>query len=91
MIDPHPFRWRSLDEYAAQPDSKRHGEAEFDDTPLRHPDSPGRRDFLRVTGFVVAAEAISGCSRAPVRTASPLPSQPEGYWQIGRASCRERV
>ena len=80
MIDPHPSVWRTLDEYADQPGSERRGQAEFDDTPLRHPASPGRRDFLRATGFVMAAGAIGGCSRAPVRTASPLPSQPEGYW-----------
>lgn len=79
MIDPKPFYWRSLDELTDQSLGAAQGEGEFDDTPLRHGEAPGRRDFLRAAGFILAGSAITGCSRAPVQTATPLPAQPEGY------------
>ncbi|MCC6293669.1 MAG: Fe-S-cluster-containing hydrogenase [Bryobacterales bacterium] len=80
MNDPHQVHWRSLDEFADPQLAERRAEAEFEDTPLRHDEAPGRRDFLRATGFVLAGSAITGCSRAPVRTATPLPTQPEDFW-----------
>lgn len=79
MIDPSHLPWHGLDEFDDQTLVERREEAEFDDTPLRHPENQGRRDFLRAAGFILAGSAITGCNRAPVRTATPLPAQPEGY------------
>ena len=56
-----------------------------DEPPRREAEAPspvdapveGRRDFLKVAGFSLAALAIPGCSRAPTHEAVPFVDAPE--------------
>ncbi len=66
--------WRSLEEYQGGAT----GLLAETDTSLPRESEPGRRDFLRAAGFVLAGAALAGCSRAPVEKAIPLLNQPEG-------------
>lgn len=79
MNEPNPHLWRSLEEYEDPQLRASRGETEFEDTPLRKPERPRRRDFLRAAGFVLAGSTFTACNRAPVRTATPLSAQPEGF------------
>src|SRR5699024_12388965 len=59
--------------------------------------STSRRDFLKWVGFSTAAASLAACE-GPVVKAVPYVVQPDrivpgvaNYYEIGRASCRERV
>ncbi len=78
MKHPTPNHWRGLEEWEDPPSVRAQGEAEFSDTPLRIGSDPGRRDFLKATGFLIAASSFTACTRPPVEKALPPVVQLEG-------------
>lgn len=75
---PHPNHWRGLEEWEDPTSVREQAETEFIDTPLRIGAEPGRRDFLKATGFLVAASSFTACSRPPEEKALPPVVQLEG-------------
>jgi molybdopterin-containing oxidoreductase family iron-sulfur binding subunit len=81
MSDTERTYWKSLDELRQDSLALARRRREFaEPLPIvpagQEPPSQGRRDFLTVMGFSLAAATLA-CSRAPVQTALPLVSQPE--------------
>ncbi len=78
MKESRPTHWRGLEEWENPQAVREEGEAEFADTPLRGGVDPGRRDFLKTTGFLIAASSFTACVRPPVQESLPPIVQLEG-------------
>lgn len=78
MKHPNPSHWRGLEEWEDPTSVREQAETEFIDTPLRIGADPGRRDFLKATGFLVAATSFTACTRPPEEKALPPVVQLEG-------------
>ena len=77
------IHWRSLDELTNHPDFVKNAGNEFNPPALGDSegsvsDEPGRRDFLKLMGFGVAAATLAACD-APVKKAIPFLAKPENY------------
>jgi molybdopterin-containing oxidoreductase family iron-sulfur binding subunit len=69
--------WKSPEERDADPQFLEAAAVEFPGLETANRAWLPRRDFLRASGFALAAAAMTGCSRAPVEKAIPMLVQPE--------------
>jgi molybdopterin-containing oxidoreductase family iron-sulfur binding subunit len=69
--------WRSLDELADMPEFRRFAELEFAGSASWRPDSPSRRQFLKLMGASLALAGLTGC-RWPEQRLAPATTQPAG-------------
>ncbi|HXE89424.1 MAG TPA: TAT-variant-translocated molybdopterin oxidoreductase [Terriglobales bacterium] len=77
MAEPTTKRyWKSPEERDADPQFLEAAAVEFSGLETANRKQLPRRDFLRASGFALAA-AMTGCSRAPVEKAIPMLVQPE--------------
>lgn len=70
--------WRSLGDWAGDPEFRKLAEAEFQSSPLRESREEGwaRREFLKLMGASLAMSTVS-CVRRPVQKIVPYNKQPE--------------
>ena len=73
--------WRSIDELAGTPEFEAAVAKEFPDQAQEWVDPVSRRGFMKLMGASMALAGLAGCTKQP----------DEPIYQIGRASCRERV
>lgn len=73
--------WKSLEQWAGDPEFQKMVETEFQSSPLREESSSeegwARREFLKLMGASLAMTSAAGCMRRPVQKIVPYNKQPE--------------